>query len=126
MRLFFKKSQINRFKASVFTAAVLSPLCIIPFLTACGNMSYLSTDDVSTSQFDDYKSGIRSYSNYGAVQLTENNNPYDEGRIMMLNRSGDQYYAETLVHKSKKTKYFMSVGLDYSERQPMLGLRIEY
>jgi hypothetical protein len=106
-------------------------LCILSVIfTMVGchhyDAAYLSKKEIQKTSFDEYKARNSGGKNYGAIQLRMNNNPYDEGRMLMLNRKGSQYYAETLVGKNKDTRYFMSAGADSRENMPTLGFRMEF
>lgn len=121
MRIF---SRLTKKKFINFISISVLPL----LLTSCASqsISYLSKEDISSPSFDNYKSKTLSHSNYGALKVKNSDNPYEKGRVIMLNRKGNKYYSETLFRKNKETRYFISLGLDYSERNPLVGFRVEY
>lgn len=124
MRFLFKPTRTCSFTTILHSIAIVSLCGII----GCKHyeVDYLSQKDIQNSTFDKYKSKVHTPSNYGALRFNTNNNPYDEGRVLMLNRQGSHYYTETLVHKSKDRRYFLSVGADSDEKAPMFGFRVEF
>lgn len=98
-------------------------------LTACSSfdVSYIERKDLKDDpKFLEVKSNTRELGKYGAIKLKEADKEDGESRLFLLDKKDGAYMAETMVTKGLSSKYFFSFGLDYRNRTPRVGFRVEF
>lgn len=91
-------------------------------------MAYHTREDVKQPHFTKHQSQTREIKNLGALTFTKvgDKNSDVEEKVFLLQRAGGAYLTETKIHQSYNHSYFLSVGVDYKEKIPMMGFRVEF
>lgn len=124
----------------IYLASVMALL-----LGACSNVDYISREDLKNSKYDGSKSVLTKSTDYGAfkfkkkkiqksnlnddVQDAQNlyfNEEKDDGRLYILQKKKGAYQIETKFYENKNKSYFFSLGLDYKNKAPRVGFRLEF
>ena len=98
-------------------------------LSACGSesVSYVTKDSLKYDpMYEQNHSEIRNSKHYGAFKFQEKYDSDDEGKLFVIHKNRGAYEAETFWKESDKKRYYLSMGLNYRERMPMMGFRVEY
>ncbi len=112
-----------------FKRLVLTIVCVSP-LVACsqgGDFSYVSRKDLASEPL--YLVGAPSYkrgTTYGAIMFREKDANQGEGRLFVISRNKGIYQAETMLKKTESVKYYFSLGIDYKQKTPAVGFRMEF
>lgn len=106
----------------------ISALCLV--LTGCGagDVSYVSRGELKSDPL--YLIGRSDMenqpTNYGAIKFKQDDDMDHEGRLFLLQKKKGVYQTETLLMTHNDKRYYFSVGVNYKQKSPMVGLRIEF
>lgn len=99
-------------------------------LSSCGmteNFRYVSRGDLAYDPlYLMAKPEMQKTSNYGAIKFTPADANDNEGNLYVLQKRHGVYQAETMFKQSKNKKYYFSFGMNYREKQPAIGFRMEF
>jgi hypothetical protein len=107
---------------------IISALVCAP-IVACGtnNIHYIAREDLDSDPlYMLNESDMVKPKNYGALKLQKNDMELDEGNLYILQKKKGIYQAETMIHKANDKRFYFSLGVDYKERTPHIGFRLEF
>lgn len=90
-------------------------------------VTYMTNDDVK--QDDKYAWALpnsaekRTY--YGALELASND-AEAEPMMVVLQRQNKNFVAETKFYQSNNSRMYFALGMNYEEKAPIIGVRMEF
>ena len=123
--LFFKARNVS--KRGRILMLILGSLA----LNGCSsmNISYVPRDELKKASFTTERPRYigKAPLELGALRLrTKDASTEDQGDIFILKRKSGVYMAETKVMDTGKKRIFFSVGIDYRNKTPAVGLKMEF
>lgn len=99
--------------------------------SACNtvDVSYISREEIKSVSFAQEKPQYfeKKPMSLGALRFTSKDaKEGDPGQIFLLQRKKNVYMFETKVKDDGKKRYFFSAGIDYKEKTPAVGFRVEF
>lgn len=118
---------INRVRLGKLLALV--SVCFA--VSACNtvDLSYISRDEIKQEAFAPEMASYfeKKPMNFGAIRLSSSDaKEGDPGQIFVLQRRKSVYMFETKVRDTGDTRYFFSAGIDYKNKTPAVGFRVEF
>ena len=106
---------------------VAASLCL--FIASCGvsDVTYVSRANLLTDPlYIINESEMKRPTQYGAFKLQEKDASDDEGLLFVIQKKKNVYQTEMMFKATEDKKYYFSVGMDYKNQTPTVGLRIEF
>jgi hypothetical protein len=106
-------------------------LCCITSLTACStDMSFISRDDLKASSFATERPIIfteKQPTEYGAIRFASKDAPEGTpGQVFIFKKKNGAYMAETKLMDTGKQRFFFSLGINYRQKTPAVGFKMEF
>jgi hypothetical protein len=98
-------------------------------LMACGtsDVNYISRSGLAIDPlYITNKSEMKRPTNYGAIKFQKLDDAQNEGSLFVIQKKKGVYQAETMFKSEKDKKYYFSVGMNYRNQAPTVGMRIEF
>lgn len=107
--------------------SIISILCLSVQACNSDDYAYVTREDLTNDAvYLVQKSEMKQPKNYGAIKVVSEDQNEDEGQLFLLQRKKGTYQTETMFHKTKDKRFYFSVGMNYKDKEPRVGLRMEF